>query len=268
MTVFRLEGAPRGSNHALVTEGADGWLISAAVQMLHEVERHQRLQHRDLDELPLAGAFLVEERGGDGLAHGEPDDLVGDRGRHVPSFPILATKEAGEAGGGLYCVVVCRLGPVRTVLSEAVRPNVDDVLLERGHPLIVEAEASDGLGAHVVDEDIRCRYQLLQRILRTVLLQIERDGSFVPVDIEIDAAHPRITNRTHVAGDIAGRWPFHLDDVGTHVAEDLGGVGTEQDGRDVDNANAAEWTRQGSLPHRSWFVAILPCSPAGWQCHN
>ena len=50
-----------------------------------------------------------------------------------------------------------------------------------------------------------------------------------------------MANVAHIASNVASGWRFHFDHVGTHIAEHLGPVRTENHGRDINNSNSVEW---------------------------
>ena len=97
--------------------------------MLNHVERNHGFQHRHLDELAFTGAFLVQQGDGDGLAQGQADNLVCNGRRHITNLAVLTYKQTGQTRGGLYGVVIRRLGTVRPVLPEAVGADINYIRL-------------------------------------------------------------------------------------------------------------------------------------------
>src|SRR3546814_18145388 len=66
-----------------------------SAQMLDHGERDERLEHRDFDLLPQAGALAGEKRRHDRIGAGQPRNLVGDDraqiGRLAPGAPGMKT---------------------------------------------------------------------------------------------------------------------------------------------------------------------------------
>jgi hypothetical protein len=68
-----------------------------AVEVLDHQEAGDALQHRHLDELALAGARAVQQRGGDRLAEEQAGDLVGDQGGRMRGVALPSTRGSRSA---------------------------------------------------------------------------------------------------------------------------------------------------------------------------
>ena len=107
------------------------------------------------------------------------------------------------------------------------------------HGVPAEAEPVQRRLAHVVDQRVGGGDQPPQYLLAGFLLQIDGERALVAVVVDEDGADAGCALRrdrpVHVAVD-----GLDLDDLGAQIAEDLRGEGTEDDGGDVDDAQAGE----------------------------
>ncbi|MFT3855099.1 MAG: hypothetical protein QM733_20545 [Ilumatobacteraceae bacterium] len=97
-----------------------------ARQVLDEVEREHRVEHRHLDALAPAGAFAVEKRGQHGGDDRLPGDLVGDDRGEEHRRADGALVERWHPGSRLDDVVVRRPVLLRRSGAEALRLAVDE----------------------------------------------------------------------------------------------------------------------------------------------
>jgi hypothetical protein len=118
-----------------------------------EHERGHRLEHADLDLLALAGAFAVEQRHRRGVQRGQPVTLSAMIVADVVASPVSCFCTAGTALG-LDGVVVGRPVAFGPAPSVAVAVGVDDLRVDGGDLVVVEAQLGDRLGPHRVDEDV------------------------------------------------------------------------------------------------------------------
>ena len=64
--------------------------------MIAEHELRDALEHRHLDGLALAGAFAMEERGGDRIDHVQTGDAVGEVRRARTAGVAVPLREASQ----------------------------------------------------------------------------------------------------------------------------------------------------------------------------
>ena len=73
------------------------------------------------------------------------------------------------------------------------------------------------------------------------MLEVDRNAALAAVGVEKHSAHARRSSRADLPDDVAIR-AFHLDDVGAHVGNDLRGIGSHQDGGQIENRKTVEGT--------------------------
>lgn len=227
-------------------------------EVLDQVERDERVRHRDLDVLALTCGVPVQQRGEHAVGDGQGGHLVAEDGRQVHRLAQGAVGDVDEAGGGLHGLVVGGVtGPVG-VAAETLGVCVDQARVARGDVVVRQAQAAEGVRAHVGDEHVRGVDQVQGLSALGVVLEVERDAALVAVDVEVERGH---AGRGAVLADADGvRGRLDLDHVGAEVSEDLGGVGAHHDGREVDHAHTVQGAGGGvGVRHRSSFRDLLRC---------
>ena len=148
-------------------------------------ERHDRVDHRHVDELPLAWHGCSMKRGEHG--GGEHRARVNVTDEWPGTNPLIRT-EAGhsdEPTVGLRDRVVARPVCVRTLAGARVAVAADRAVDEFGVTGVqrfeTEAESVEDPGAHVLDEDIGVVDQTKERRTVIVVFEVEHDAAFVAV---------------------------------------------------------------------------------------
>src|SRR5229473_1234186 len=114
--------------------------------------------------------------------------------------------------------------------------------LEHRHvDALPEAEASHGLWADVINNGVRLPGEAQQGVASIRMLEIDDNAALAAVGVEKHPAHARGSARPDLTNDIAVG-AFHLDDIGAHVREDLGGIRSHQDRGQIENGKTAERT--------------------------
>ena len=103
----------------------------------------------------------------------------------------------------------------------------------------IEPEAGRRADPHVMHENIGARYQRIQDPAIARLLEVQHDAALVAVQVQKHRRHALGTGRSHVAGGIAAR-RFHLDDIGTCVAEHLRGQWPKHIDGEIDHPYAGQ----------------------------
>ncbi|MNN21609.1 hypothetical protein D3C81_1349380 [compost metagenome] len=131
-----------------------------AAHVVAEDEGGHGLEHRDVDALPLAAAFAVEQRGAHRIHRAHADDAVGHSQWHVARHVGAGLHGQGrQRSRALDQVVVGRLGRVGAALAVAVDADVDDPRVDRRHRRVVQPQPHHRLRAHVVDQHVGIRRQ-------------------------------------------------------------------------------------------------------------
>src|SRR5690606_42138940 len=136
------------------TRGAERRIEAGTPEMLQHGEGDHAFEHRNLDFLALAGREAMVESGGNRIGGEEGGRLVRDEHRDVSSLLSAISFQCCEAAGPLDDVVEGGTSSVTTAPPEAPDVAEDDVGLDRPDLVVVEAGPLEGLGAHIVDEDV------------------------------------------------------------------------------------------------------------------
>ncbi len=222
--------------------------------MLDHHERDQRLEHRHLDRLALAGALAREEGCEQRRDHAVGAGLVGDDRRQEAWLAGDDALQRGEARARLDDVVVGCLRAHRARGAITVGRDIDEPRIDLLELLVFDAEALGRIGPVVVHQHVGGLGELEQSLAAGILLQIEDDRALGAIAAEIEGRHPRMASRPEHTRRVAfGR--LDLDHVGAEVAELLRGPRTQHDSRAVENSHSGQRTRHLHLLHA--FCRIL-----------
>ena len=120
-----------------------------------------------------------------------------------------------QSAHALRDLVEARPAGIGSGLAEAGDRGIDDLLVDLGEVLVVDAEPALHVRPIVLDDDIRLLDELLERRDAFLALQVERDAALVAVQILKIRTQPR---PAHVAlFDVFRR--LDLDDIGAPIGE-------------------------------------------------
>lgn len=122
--------------------------------MLDQYERRHGLEHGDLHLLARTGPLAMEKRHDGGIQRCQAGHLVGHDGADIAWRTGQLLLHERQATFGLDGVVVGGEIRIRSAAAVTVAIGVDDRRIQRGDRGVVEAEISDRLGAHRMDENI------------------------------------------------------------------------------------------------------------------
>ena len=238
---------------------------------LRPEEGDHRVQHREPHVLAFAGAFAVEEGGGDRLGGGEGGHLVGDDGSdHHRTAGLAVRLDVRKTAQGLDDRVVDPFVPVGAALAEPADRDVDDVRAAGPDRVLPDPHPLDRAGAEVLDEHVRRLDQPVEQPPAEIGLEVEHDRLLAPV-----GAHERARDAAdvvaHAPHDVPGGG-LDLDDLGSLVGEHHGGDGPRDHGRQIHDSNSGKRTghcnvllrsgiRGGGAPERA-EVCRCPCIAA------
>ena len=192
--------------------------------MLDQRKRGERIDHRDLHELALAGAFTMKECSKHRIDKREPGDLVGNQRWHKCWRAGLQREGVRDPRVGLDHIVIRGTIRVGRIRWPTVRLTHHDVGPHRAHRVVGEAEAAERCGPKVSDEHIAGRRDPKKRIAARRVFQVEAHVAFIAQQVQRNARHPALRSGTHDAIGVTMRF-LHRNDVGTEVAHDLRRVG-------------------------------------------
>ncbi len=127
-----------------------------------------------------------------------------------------------QARLSLHDEVVGVLAGVRPVLAVAGDVDVDDVLPQRAHGFLTEADAVGPARGVVLEEDVAPLDQPLDRRAVLGVLDVEGDAPLPAVHPD-EAAGETGGDRVPRPRDVAAAGPLDLDDVGAEVGEEARG---------------------------------------------
>src|SRR6185295_1064250 len=129
-------------------------------------------------------------------------------------------------------------------VTEAADRYVDDFRRRGTNARLVQPHALDHARSEVLGEHVGAVDEPHQHRLPARVLEIQGDRALVAVVVEIVRRHAAAP-----VGDVAGEIALEaldLDDVGPLVGEEHGGRGAGNDARQVDYADAVQWSWHGT----------------------
>ena len=199
---------------------------------------HDRLEQGGFDALALAGALAVEQRRVDRADEQHRRHVVRHRHRADGGDAVHLLLQVRGAGHRLEHRVVPRTLGVRAAAAEGAGGGVDEARIVPAERFVVDAQPRGDAGAEVLHRHVGVAGQVMDDLLALGRLQIDRDAALVPVPC-LEHAALAFDEGPPVASVVAaGR--FDLEDVGAHVAEQHGAVGTGDEAREVEDPDAVQ----------------------------
>ena len=156
---------------------------------------HRRRHEGRIEVLPLARGVPVVERGEDADRGVQPghhverrDACPVRRSRRVPG-------EGHQAGHRLHHEVIA--GQVAAAAAEPADRCVDNRRVSRADRVVVEAEPGEAARLEVLHEHVRAAREFRRQREVAVVLQVERDRPFVPVDRQEIGRDAVVGDRRH-----------------------------------------------------------------------
>jgi hypothetical protein len=151
---------------------------------------------------------------------------------------VLVVGGRDEPGPGVVGDAVAGEVAVRAGGAVAGDGAEHDLRVELAQHVVAEAELFEGAGAHGLDDGVGAGDQVLVDGEALVGLEVEGDGAFAAVGVEVQQRDALDDRPGHLA-DVVALGRLDLDDVGTEVGE-VGGdlAGAEQ--RALDDPNPGE----------------------------
>ncbi len=237
--------------------GAD---LLAAVE--HRRERHvvggdQGLEHRDVDSRARSRPLAAPQRGKDGAEcvrarqHVCRLEVLGPRRRRV------ALVEMHEARGGVDDVRESGALAPGARLAEAGDGAVDQVRVDGGHGVVVDAEARGDPGGEVLHRDVGLAREVADDLARVGPSEVEAEAFLADIDPREVAAlvvAPRLELEVALAHVVAAAGALDLDDARAEVGQETGAVRPGEDTCEVEDHEVREGS--GEVGHRRSITGL------------
>src|SRR5579864_5193142 len=180
-----------------------------------------RVLHRQLQPPSLAGAVALVQGAEDRRRHQHPGTGVAKGEARLHWRAVGLAGDADRAAGGLRDHVEGEPLLVRAAGAEALDLAIDDAGVYFLHRPVVEAEALDRAGRHVLDRDVGLLQHLLDDLEPLRRLQIYRQRLLVDVElVEVPGVVVGLAG-AQAAARVAASRVLDLDNLGAEPGEDL-----------------------------------------------
>ena len=181
-----------------------------------------RVLHRHLQPPSLAGAVALVQGAEDRRRHQHAGAGVAKAEARLDRRPVGLAGDADRAAGGLRDHVEGQPLLMRAAGAEALDLAIDDARVDFLDQLVIEAEALDRAGRHVLDRDIGLLQHFLDDIEPLRRFQIDRQRLLVDVElVEIPRVVVGLAGAQPAAGIAAPR-VLDLDHLGAKPGQHLG----------------------------------------------
>ena len=221
-------------------------------------DREDRVDHADIDELPLAGLVGAEDRRDDAEGARDRRHDVADAGADLHRRILVRAGDGHDAAHRLADHVVGREVRVGTLarahVAEAADRGIDQLRVAGVQRFVAEAEAIHDAAAVVLHHRIGIVAELQDQFASRRRLEVDADRLLVAVHRREVAAE-----RLELIVDMVGaddarmvtvEW-LDLDDLRALVRQQHRTVRAGQHLREVDNPHAIERTQNFSVAHLS-----------------
>ncbi len=154
-------------------------------QVVHPLVRqpcHVRVQHADIDLLPLPGQVAMPQRRQDADAAVQPGEQVRHRHADLLRQSIRLAGQAHDAAHRLDQAVIARPRRIRPGLAEPGDRAIDQPRKLRVQLLVAQAVFRQRADLEVLHQDVAVGDQLQRDLLAFLLADIQRDRLLVAVD--------------------------------------------------------------------------------------
>ncbi len=220
---------------------------------------HDRILHRHLQPLALAGAGAVEQRADDAERHQHAGSGVADRRAGLDRSPARLAGDAHRAAGGLGDRVERKTALIGTAGAEALYLGIDDAGVDRADDVVAEPQPLDRAGREVLGEDVGLLHHLLDQSQAALGLQVDGERPLVGI------VHHEVVGIAEAgAAGLAAR-RLDLGDVGAHPGERFGAGRARLELRQIKHADpgkaAGRCGRYGHVGLLRWdHPRVLPSS--------
>src|SRR5450759_3018232 len=177
------------------------------------------------------------------------------------SYLAGKTGEVGQAAEGMRDVGEARTAAVGAGLAETGDPEHDQAWVDLAEHVPAQAPGLHRAGAKVLHQDVALGDQLEEQLQAAPLSQVDGDRLAVAGLAEPGQRGVLALGRyAEAAHRVTGDRVLDLDDLGTELAHDAGGVGAGEERADVDDPYPAQRQPGGWLLlwHQAGLVSVRP----------
>ena len=187
----------------------------------------ERIGHRHVDEIPLAGLVPAQQCHQDPDQRGRPERDVRHRERWEAGLTAIDLPEAQNAGERLRAGVVRRILSQRPFLAERRQCTVHDAWRTRAKLVVADAKPVCHAWPEGFDDDIRVFGQVVKDLKPFGILEIEHDGFLATLRIA-EVGRESLDRRPEPSRRFA-LLHFDLDDLGAVVGHRQADPGSRQE---------------------------------------
>jgi hypothetical protein len=165
--------------------------------------------------------------------------VVGDSGARRQRVTVGLAGDADQTSSGLGRDVEAGELSLGAAAAPARGVGVDDAGVDAPQVVVANAEALGDAGPEVVHSHVGALGQPRRYLLSLLRLQVEGDAALAPVvGQEVGAEALGLIQQGHVAAQVAQERRLDFGDLGSHVGQGHGGLGTLLIGREVQHFDA------------------------------
>src|SRR6185437_1503120 len=142
-------------------------------------EGQRRLQHGDVDELPLAGLVALEQRAGDTEGCGCARQHIADRKARARRAALYVAGDRHDAAHRLHLAVIAGAVALGPGLAETAYRAINQLRIDRRERLVADAELVHHARAEILHHDVGLFSELLDDGNRLGLGQVDRQAALV-----------------------------------------------------------------------------------------
>src|SRR5829696_8839147 len=256
MAVLRLVGVSRGIVHGAVAASLLNYTELVVDRRLRPEDSEDRLDDRQVDNLPAPASVAGPEGGQDGDRTRQRRDTVGQPERRERRRPVRLARDVGEATHGLSKGAEAWPVLVRAELAEASDAGEDEARVYPAETLVAEVPPLQGARPETLDHNVRITCESPEDLLSLWFTQVQGHAPLVAP--EHLPPEPHAVLRVAVRARGVSFRMFDLYDFGTEVAEHGRGERSGEERRHVYDLDPFEW-----LPS----VQTTPSRPATRSSH-
>src|SRR5580658_4261499 len=181
----------------------------------HVVVAEVAIEQRDLDVLPFAGAFAMEQRRPDGAQRMNSRGDVAHSDLRQRGRAVAFADHAQYAGICAADKVIAGTIRERTALPKGRDRTHDDFRIERSHGLVAKSQSRDHFRRVVLHQDIDLGDELADNRSRRGIFKVEAQTSLATVMLHVVRA-ASVAQIRQAARYISVRREFDLHYLGTH----------------------------------------------------